>query len=159
MAALQDLVQDTVGIVPDDSSVEFIAGSQSATSEVYKKFIDFCNNEISKALLAQTLTTDVPEHGTYAAARAHQGVLRHLLLGDKRLVEKAFNSFIAMILRLNYRAGEDAPPQFELYSEDDINKPLAERDRLIRRQGVRFTKEYYKRAYNLSDEDFTITER
>lgn len=157
LEALEKMMQDTYGVLPDDSSVEFIQGSANANSEVYTRFLNFCNTEISKSILSQTLTTEVQERGTYAAAKTHQNMLHHILLGDKRLVERTVNCLIRMIWELNFGSSQmDALPVFEMFSEDDSNKVLAERDRLLRKQGVLFTKDYYCRTYNLRADDFDL---
>lgn len=54
--------------------------------EGFFKLIDQCNQEITLALLAQTLTTSMPAEGgsSYAAARVHAGVLQGMLEADAR---------------------------------------------------------------------------
>lgn len=154
--ALEKMLTDTLAVVPDDSSVSFLEGSHSYSSDVYKKFLDFCNSEISKAILSQTLTTEVQERGTYAASKTHLDIFHYIVQGDKRLVEKTINKLIAMACALNFP--ESAFPLFELYEEEDVKKTLAERDRLLRQQGILFTTAYYKRFYNLRDDEFHVAD-
>ena len=125
--------------------------------ESYEKYLEFCNSEISKAILSETLTTEVTDKGTYAAAKTHRDILHHLVQGDKRLVEKTINKLIAMIWELNFPpfAGADMP-LFQLYAEDEIHKSLAERDKILQKQGVVFQKEYFKRYYNLKEDEFEM---
>lgn len=157
LTALGKMMEDTFGVIPDDSSVEFVQSSQSSTSEVYSKFLNFCNSEISKALVSQTLTTEVQEKGSYAAAKTHHSVLRHLTMGDKRLVEKTLTELIDLVMSVNFsNTSKKYYPGIELYAEDDTNKSLADRDRILRRQGVLFTREYYMRKYNLQEDEFVM---
>lgn len=50
-------------------------------------------------------------------------------------------------------------PEFVLYLPEDIDDRLAKRDEILTKGvGVRFTKEYIKKNYNLNDDDFEIGE-
>ena len=157
LASLEKMLQDTIAVIPDDSSIEFIESSHAYSGDVFKKYLEFCNSEISKAILSETLTTEVTDKGTYAAAKTHRDILHHLVQGDKRLVEKTINKLIAMIWELNFPsfAGADMP-LFQLYAEDEIHKSLAERDKILQKQGVVFQKEYFKRYYNLKEDEFEM---
>ncbi len=155
--ALEKMLTDTMAVVPDDSTISFLEGSRSYSSDVYKKFLDFCNSEISKAVLAQTLTTEIQERGTYAASKTHLDIYHHLVQGDKRLVEKTINRLLEIACRINFSQTNNTDlPVFALYEENDVNKALAERDELLIKQGVHLTPEYYKRSYNLREDEFTV---
>jgi len=159
LASLEKMLSDTIAVIPDDSSIEFIESSHAHSSDVYKKYLEFCNGEISKAILSETLTTEVTDRGTYAAAKTHRDILHHLVQGDKRLVEKTLNALIGMIWELNFvTSGEENIPAFHLYAEDEIHKSLAERDKTLQKMGVIFGKEYYKRYYNLKEDEFEVKE-
>jgi phage gp29-like protein len=155
--SLEKMLTDTMAVVPDDSSVSFLEGSKSYSSDVYKKFLEFCNSEISKAILSQTLTTEIQGSGTYAASKTHFEVYDLLIQGDKRLVEKTLNKLIATACGLNFASvAVSELPSFELYEESDVKATLAERDTLLQKQGVQFTAAYYQRYYNLKDDEFRL---
>ena len=159
LASLEKMMRDTIAVIPDDSSIEFIDSSHSHSSDVYQKYLEFCNTEISKAILSETLTTEITDRGTYAAAKTHRDILHHLIEGDKRLVEKTVNALIAMIWELNFvDNAHDTIPVFQLYGEDEVHKSLAERDKTLQKMGVVFGKEYYKRYYNLKEDEFEVRE-
>ena len=150
--SIEKMLVDTTAVIPEDSSVSFLESSHAYSVDVYKKFVEFCNSEISKAILAQTLTTEVGDHGTYAAAKTHQDIFNSLIAGDKRLVEKTINKLITMVCTLNFPSISNSDlPKFELYAESDVKKTLAERDAILKAQGVLLTKEYYMRNYNLKE--------
>ncbi len=154
---VQQMMTDTYAVLPDDSNISFLDSSKTYTSDVYKKLLEFCNSEISKAIIAQTLTTEIQSKGTYAAAKTHLDIYHNLVHGDKRLVEKTVSGLIRMALNLNFPCTHQTLfPQFELYEEGEINGALAERDKTLQQQGVSFTKKYYKKYYNLSDDDFEL---
>lgn len=155
LQALDKMMQDTYAVIPDDSSVSFTDGSRAYTSDVFKKLLEFCNNEISKALLSQTLTTEVQSKGTYAASQTHKEMLANLIKQDTRLVEKTINQLFQWIWKLNFDSiTPGTAPIFELFDEAETNKHIADRDLILNKQGIKLSKEYYKRVYNLSDGDF-----
>ena len=153
---LEEMVQDAIAVIPDDSSVEIKEASKSSSAEIYEKLIDKMNSEISKAILGQTLTTEVGATGSYAAANTHMQVRQDIIDADKKLVESVINQLITWIYELNYPNAE--VPVFELYAPEDVDLTLAQRDKILSETGVKFTKEYFIKAYGLEEEDFDIRE-
>ena len=154
---LELMIQDAVAVIPEDSDVDIIeSGSKQASSSVYKELIDLCNAEISKAILGQTLTTEIGGRGSFAAAKTHLDVRQDIVESDKRLVEKALNQLIGWIVELNF--GQVEKPIFTLWQEEDVDKNLAERDQILAAAGVRFTKTYFRKAYGFNEDDIEIPE-
>lgn len=154
--ALNNMVQDAVAVIPDDSSIDILEASKTSSVEVFKQLLDFMNQEISKAILTQTLTTEVGDRGTYAASKTMETQLEKIQLADKRLVEATFNRLINLIYTINFNSIEK--PKFILFQEQDVDKILAERDQILVNTGIKFTKEYYIKNYNLAPEDFELKE-
>ena len=153
---LENMVQDAIAVIPDDSSVEIQeAGGKGASADIYEKLIQHCNQEISKAILGQTLTTEVGDKGSYAASKTHQDVRKDIIDADKRLVKKTLNQLVFWICELNFSSGD--LPYFDLWQEEDVDKALAERDQILTNTGVKFSKSYYQKAYGLEDDDFEIS--
>jgi len=48
-------------------------------------------------------------------------------------------------------------PKFILKKKEAIIEESGERDERLHKVGVRFTKEYFKKRYNLEEEDFELT--
>ncbi|MCD7779719.1 MAG: DUF935 domain-containing protein, partial [Candidatus Gastranaerophilales bacterium] len=153
---LEDMVQDAIAVIPDDSSVEIQEANKSSSAEIYEKLIDKMNSEISKAVLGQTLTTEIGSTGSYAAANTHMAVRQDIIDSDKKLVESVINQLIRWIYEINYST-EDVPV-FEMYAPEDVDLSLAQRDKILSETGVKFTKEYFIKNYGLEDEDFDIRE-
>ncbi len=151
---LEDMVQDAVAVIPDDSSVEIQEANKSSSAEVFEKLIDKMNAEISKAILGQTLTTEIGANGSYAASNTHFAVRQDIIDSDKKLVEKTINQLIQWICDINF-ANQDVPI-FEMYQEEDVDLTLAQRDKIISECGVKFTKEYFIKTFGYEDEDFEI---
>lgn len=151
---LANMVQDAVCVYPDDYEVEIIEANKQSSSQSFKMFMDFCNLEIAMSILGTNLTTEVAG-GSYAASQTHQEVRFDLTESDTKIVEDAFNRLIEITEMINFGKQKETA-KFNLYREEDIDKTLAERDNLLKQQGVNLTAEYYKRSYSLRPEDFTI---
>jgi len=154
LISLENMIQDAVAVIPDDSSIDIQEAQKSSSSEIFQALMNFQNNEISKAILTQTLTTEVQDKGTYAASLTMADMLDRVIKADKKIVEKLFNRLIDLIYLVNFNSNEK--PKFILYKEEDVDKLLAERDEILTKTGIKFTKIYYIKNYNLSEEDFEI---
>ena len=153
---LEEMIQDAIAVIPDDSSVEIQEANKSSSAEIFEKLIDKMNAEISKAILGQTLTTEIGSTGSYAASNTHMAVRQDIIDSDKKIVEKTINQLIQWIYEINFSNADI--PLFELYAPEDVDLTLAQRDKILFDSGVKFTKEYFIKTYNLEDEDFEIRE-
>lgn len=153
---LEDMVQDAIAVIPDDSSVEIQEANKSSSAEIYEKLIDKMNAEISKAVLGQTLTTEIGSTGSYAASNTHMAVRQDIIDSDRKLVESVINQLIQWIYEINF--SNEQIPVFEMYAPEDVDLTLAQRDKILSETGVKFTKEYFIKNYGLEDEDFDIRE-
>lgn len=157
LTRLVSMVQDAVAVINDDESVEINeAGDKRGSADIYEKLISASNREISKAVLGQTLSTELDKGGSYAATEGHLEVREDIVEMDKNMVKSSFNTLFKWITDLNLSGA--IAPEFGFYEEEDIQEDLAERDKALTDQGVRFTPEYYQRSYNLEETDFTLGE-
>ena len=154
LETLEEMIQDAVAVIPDDSSVELKESAKASSSQVYKEFLYFLNSEVSKAILGQTLTTEIQDKGTYGAAKVHLEVRDDIIQSDVKLVEETFNTLIEWIIELNYGVVAEMP-RFIMYREGDIDLNLAQRDQIISNMGFTFSVDYMNRAYFLQDGDIT----
>lgn len=153
---LEQMVQDAIAVIPDDSSVEIQEANKSSSAEIFEKLMDKMNAEISKAILGQTLTTEVGSTGSYAASNTHFAVRQDIIDADKKMVEKTINKLIQWIYEINF-SNKDIPV-FEMFEVEDIDLGLAQRDKILSETGVKFTKEYFIKNYGLEEDDFDIRE-
>ena len=151
---LINLFQDAVGLIPADGSVEFLESS-GGSSDNYDLFIKRCENNCSKILLGQTLTTDIGSTGSYAASQTHQEVRQDIVEADKKLVEENINLLIEMIYKINFGEDENLPV-FEIYEDKDIDTSLVDRDTKVQSLGVQFKKEYICKTYGYNEKDIEI---
>ncbi|GMU86960.1 MAG: hypothetical protein AMXMBFR48_22010 [Ignavibacteriales bacterium] len=101
LAKLDEMIHSSAAVIPDNSSVDIISFPSGASIDAYRYFLEFMNSEISKAVLTQTLTTELQQRGSYAAARTHSAQLAKLHLADARLAEKTINRMLRWIVEIN----------------------------------------------------------
>lgn len=154
--SLEALAGDAVGTIPNDSSVEIIEASGKASSvDAYSKLIRYCRSEIAIAILGQDQTTE--QTANYASAKAGLEVTEDIRDDDKRLVEATINQLIRWVVQFNI--GDVPCPKFTMYEAENVEEStVAARDEKLTRQGVQFSKKYYKRQYKLEDDDFELVE-
>lgn len=156
LANLTSMVQDAVAVINDDETIEIKESAFKASSAgVYEKLIEISNREISQTILGQTATTEGTP-GKLGEEKGQNETKEDIVEADKRLVKQTFNQLFRWITALNFSGAE--PPEFVFFEEEDIRRDRAERDKVLTEQGVRFTPAYYRRTYNLEEEDFTVGE-
>lgn len=157
LRVLGDMVQDAVAAIPEGTQIEYKESSSKGDSNaIYDTFVNRCERNISKAILGQTLTTDVGDTGSYAASKTHSDVRQDIIDSDKMLVENTVNKLFKLINEINFN--DTDCPTFELYAQEDVDKSLAERDKMLSDTGVRFTKGYFIRTYGFKDDEIEIKE-
>lgn len=149
---LEAMIEEAVAVIPDDASVEMLqATGASGNADAYRELLMFCRSEVAIALLGQNQSTEASS--TNASATAGLNVAAEIRDGDAGMVEAVLNTqLIRWIVDLH--EGESAPaPVFELYEQEEVSKAQAERDEILNRTGVTFTPAYFKRVYELQDDD------
>lgn len=148
---LEAMIQDAVAAIPDDSSIDILeAGDKGASADLYERLLMYCRSEINIALLGQNQSTEASSNR--ASATAGLEVADTIRDGDARLVCATINQLLRWMTDLH--DGEQAPaPTFELFEEEDVNVTQAERDETLKRAGVNFQPQYWKRVYKLQDGD------
>jgi len=103
LSAVANIGTDAAAIVPDSMLIEFVEARQTGTAELYERFCEYLDRQVSKAVPGQTLTTDVPRNaGSRAAAQVHDAVRRDILAADaRRLGETLTRDLVKPIVDLN----------------------------------------------------------
>ncbi|WP_127488457.1 phage portal protein family protein [Paenibacillus ehimensis] len=147
--ALVSLVQDAAVAIPANSSVEFKEAGD-AKGDAHEAFLRFCNAEISKAILGQTLTTELPSGGSYAASKTHEGVKDEIIEADAKMLMSAINTdLIPYLVAFNF--GEvDSYPYFHIdFEPEEVHKEWVERDEKLVSMGVPISVDYFYEKYNI----------
>jgi phage gp29-like protein len=98
--SLIDMVHDSVLVAPKDVELQLIEPNKNGSAKVYQDMIDYCNKEISKVILSQTLTTEA-ESGTYATGKVHQETKVDVIKSDLMIVNKYLSMIFTWVLEVN----------------------------------------------------------
>lgn len=156
-ATLSTLGTEATAIVSPQTELKSLSRN-SHDGLVYEKVVNLVNAEMSKAVLGQTLTTEIGSTGgAYAAARVHGDVRQDLLEADARSLERALRDGILVpFVRFNY--GDDAPVpyiHFNVEFPDDL-QARAKVDEILVRMGwdppLRYLVDKYSRPIAGADE-------
>lgn len=151
---LDQMVQDAVAVIYDDSSVELLeAAGKGATSALFRDLIACADTAISTVILGHAgagQSTSGRLGGDDLAGEVRQDIRD----SDRRLAEATINRLIAMICAYNWGDGETT--RFCLWEEEDVDLAQAERDEKLARalsaSGLRLSRAYYEETYNLRPE-------
>ena len=118
MEAIVSLGSDAAGIAPSSTSIEFIeAENKNGATDTYEKLARYCDEQISKAILGQTLTSD-SGGGSYAQSKTHDEVRHDLTVADAKALSMTIRRDIIGPL-VEYNFGPEADlPLFEIACED-----------------------------------------
>jgi phage gp29-like protein len=145
LAAVANIGTDAAAIIPESMVIEFTEARQGASAELYRSFCEYLDAQVSKAVLGQTLTTEVARgSGSRAAAQVHDAVRRDILAADARRMEATLNrDLVRPIVDLNLgprkrypKINFSLPSDTELRQFADIVAELADRGLRIGQRAV-----------------------
>lgn len=116
-AAIYSLGADAAGIISKNTEIEFVEAVKNAgTNNIYETLVDFCDAQMSKAILGQTATTEGTP-GKLGNEDAQDRVRHDLIKAD---CESLANTIRRQIIRplVGYNFGWDKPlPWFKILYE------------------------------------------
>lgn len=136
LQAVANIGTDAAAIVPESMMIEFTEARQTGSAELYQSFCEYLDAQVSKAVLGQTLTTEIPRGaGSRAAAEVHDTVRQDILSSDARRLSATLNrDLVKPIVDLNMGPRErypklalGIPEQPDLKQFADIVALLADR--------------------------------
>lgn len=103
LQAVANIGTDAAAIIPESMLIEFTEARQTGSAELYQSFCAYLDAQVSKAVLGQTLTTEIPQGaGSRAAAEVHDTVRRDIMSADARRLAATLNrDLIRPIVDLN----------------------------------------------------------
>ena len=140
-AALYDAIikmgTDAAGVVPSGTDIKFIESNKQSSVDIYEKLARFCDEQMSKAIVGQTLTSD--SGGSYAQSKTHNDVRQDLTQADcKAVMETIRRDLIRPLVEFNFGTGTHIP-YFSLNSADpDDLKETAEIVSTLSSTGLEF---------------------
>ena len=118
VTAIQSLGSDAAGIISKNTEIEFIETvKNTGRGNLYEELANFCNKEISKTILGQTLTTQEGSSGSYSLGQVHDLVRHDLIKADCTVLSKTLRFQVIRPL-VGYNFGWDKPlPKFKFKFE------------------------------------------
>ena len=119
--ALYDIGADAAGIIPEGAEIEFVECNKTTSIELYEKFARYCDEQISKAIVGQTLTSD--SGGSYAQSKTHDKVRMDITKADARALSNTIRKCLIRPLVV-FNFGDDARVPylvFDVEEEEDLN--------------------------------------
>jgi phage gp29-like protein len=151
--AVRNLGSDAAGIISKNTEIEFVEASNrlSGNANPFQVLADFCNREMSKAILGQTLTTDTSgETGTYSAAKVHAQVRSDLVVADAQSLGQTLREQLLRPL-VGFNFGWDKPiPWFRFrFEESEDLLTLSEVYRNLVNMGVPLSLEHVAERFGI----------
>lgn len=136
--AVRLLGSDAAGIISESTKIEFIENKGKASADLYQNLASFGNREISKAILGGTLTAEVGQTGSYAAANTHNEVRLDLLRADARAISATIrDQVIRPFVGFNFGWDSSIPKYEGVFAEpEDLNAKAEIIDKLADRMDI-----------------------
>lgn len=148
-----DAIQNETGIkIPDTMAVDLLEAARTGQAS-YETICEYMDRQISKAVLGQTLTTEIGSAGSFAASQTHDEVRHDILQADSDLLcEVLNNTIVRWLVDYNF-AGIVAYPRFWMRTDEEQDlKPLAERDEiLVAKIGLPVSRRYFYDKYDIPE--------
>lgn len=154
--AVRSLGSDAAGIISKSTEIEFIEAQKGSSLNVYESLASFCDAQMSKAVLGQTLTSEPGSGkgtGSYALGRVHSEVRQDIVEADCKALSKTITQQILRPL-VGFNFGWDAPvPRFQFLCEppEDM-KSVAEVYKVLSEIGFQFSRDQLAGRFKLPAE-------
>lgn len=151
--AVRSLGTDAAGIISKSTEIEFIESQKSSSLNIYESLSRFCDSQMSKAVLGQTLTSEAggsKGSGSYALGKVHGDVRHDLTEADCRALGKTITQQILRPL-VGFNLGWDTPvPRFNfLFEPPEDLKVAAETYRILAEMGFDLSQEHVSKRFKV----------
>jgi phage gp29-like protein len=152
LEALRAIQTDTAIKFPNTMEVDLLEASRTGQAS-YEGLCDFMDRQISKAVLGQTLTTEVKGEGSYAASQTHDEVRADIVKADADLLcECLNNTLVRWLVDLNFPGVSEYPKLWIRCEDEEDLQPLAERDKILAVDiGLPIPKRYFFETYGIPE--------
>lgn len=152
MRAIANIGSDFGAIIPDGMDIKFIeTGQKTASADMFERLARICDEQISKAVLGQTTTTDAASNGL-AGNQAHNEVRGDICDHDAVQLSATLNrDMVPALVALNHGVRERYPI-IKIGNEErvDTDKESLVLERMIR-AGARVSRKAMQERFNLPD--------
>jgi phage gp29-like protein len=128
LRAVVGIGTDTAGIIPKSMEMEFVNGASQGNAEIFDRLITVLDQQVSKAVLGQTGTTDATTGGFGSSGAVHNDVREDIQRADAKALAVTLSTLGQWIIDLNH----GVPPsgkypkinlgEEEFFTLDDMTK-------------------------------------
>lgn len=150
MQALVAIGADAAGIFPDGTAIEFVNTEKTSSTDLYERLARYCDEQVSKAILGQTLTSD-SGGGSYAQSKTHNDVRHDLTVADCKAIAATLRRDLIRPLVL-YNFGEDKRIpylRFDAEESEDLTQTATVIGTLIRETGLKVPTSYIYKKFSI----------
>jgi phage gp29-like protein len=149
-------MQDGIIAWPTEFAAEALDLNKTASADIFKTFIQLANDELSIAILGQTLTTKMDSAGgSFAASQTHGGIREDIIDSDTHMIQDTFQTLIQWIYQMNW-SGANAQPKFTMIRDVFPTKDDAQMAVYLTQAGLRFKPGYFQNRFNIAEDEFTM---
>lgn len=150
MDAIYSLGTDAAGIIPDSTMINFIESQKTTSVEIYEKLARYCDEQTSKAILGQTLSSD-SGGGSYAQGKVHNEVRHDLTMADaKALAVTIRRDIIRPLVEYNFGYDVDLPFfSFDCKEAEDQKETVEIYKTLSCDMGLEIPKSHIYKKFNI----------
>jgi phage gp29-like protein len=152
MAAIESIQSDSGVKIPEGMALNLLEASRSG-NVTHESLCDYMDRQMSKAVLGQTLTTEVSGTGSYAASQTHDEVRSDIRTADTDMVCECLNAtLVPWIVDYNF-ANVPVYPKLRLRTEADPDPAeRVEVDKtLVTDIGLPVARRYFYDTYNVPE--------
>ncbi len=157
LQALQAIQQESAIKIPDTMQISLIEAQRAGSLNNYEMLCSFMNQEITKIIMGQTLTTEAGHSGRagaggQAAAMMHEEVREDYIKADADLLSGALNrQLIKWVVDYNFPGVKKYPQVWIRTAQEKDLKPLSDRDAQLQRMGLRIPASYAYETYGIPE--------
>ena len=147
LASLSAISSEAGIIVPQGMMVKFLEAARSGSIDTYERLARYMDEQISECVLGETLSTNVGQVGSQAAAKTHNEVRLELAKGDSDLLSDTINeTIVRWIVELNL-PNANPPKVWRDFAEGEDLKTRSEVDKNLGEMGFEPDEQYINDTY------------
>lgn len=152
MRALVQIGSDAAGIIPDGTQIDFKESGKTSSIDVYERLARYCDEQISKAILGQTLTSDSGS-GSYAQSKTHNEVRHDLTVADcKALAATLRRDLIRPLVLFNFGDDRRIPYiRYDCKESEDLKESAEILTTLIQGTGLKVPTSYIYKKFSIPE--------
>ena len=121
MRAVASIGSDAAAIIPESMKIEFVeAAGKTATADVFERLLNVCDQQISKAVLGQTTTTDAISGG-HAVSKEHNEVREDIEKADAMQLASTLNTQLVIPIIIFNRGVQQRYPRIRIGRPEQVD--------------------------------------